>query len=106
LAETSRFSLNDNSSDDRYPSGSTLAFPKIGLDKVLVIEVDNDYRRHLTLSGSYQTVGDSLSFRYPDVSKSGDRDTGETILEITSIGNLVPAPTYANNPINKYCAFN
>jgi UDP-N-acetyl-D-mannosaminuronic acid dehydrogenase len=37
LAETSRFSLNDNSSDDRYPSGSTLAFPKIGLDKVLVI---------------------------------------------------------------------
>jgi UDP-N-acetyl-D-mannosaminuronic acid dehydrogenase len=37
LAETSRFSLNDNSSDDRYPSGSTLAFSKIGLDKVLVI---------------------------------------------------------------------
>lgn len=35
MAETSRFSLNDNSSDDRYPSGST--FPKIDLDKVLVI---------------------------------------------------------------------
>ncbi|HEV2875680.1 MAG TPA: NAD(P)-binding domain-containing protein, partial [Nitrososphaeraceae archaeon] len=32
MAETSRFSLND-----RYPSGSTLAFSKIGLDKVLVI---------------------------------------------------------------------
>ena len=37
MAQTSRFSLNDDSSDDRYPSGSTLVFPKIGLDKVLVI---------------------------------------------------------------------
>ena len=93
MAEASRFSLNVNPSDDRYPSGSTLAFPKIGLD--------NEYRKHLALSGSYQTVGESLSSRYPDVSKSGDRDTGETILEIMSIGYLVPDPAYSNNLINK-----
>jgi hypothetical protein len=95
LADTSRFSLNDNPSDDRYPSGSTLAFSKIGL------EVDNEYRRLLALSTSHQTVGESLSSRYPDVSKSGERDTGETILEMTSIGKLVPAPAYSSNPINK-----
>ncbi|HET9356727.1 MAG TPA: NAD(P)-binding domain-containing protein, partial [Nitrososphaeraceae archaeon] len=29
--------MNDDSFDDRYPSGSTRAFSKIGLDKVLVI---------------------------------------------------------------------
>ena len=114
MAETSRFSLNDNSSDDRYPSGST--FPKIDLDKVLVIglgqlglpvakyvtiEVDNEYRRLLALSTSHQTVGETLSSRYPDFSKSGDRETGETILEMTSIDKLVPAPAYSSNPINK-----
>jgi len=65
------------------------------------IEVDNEYRRRLALSTSHQTVGESLSSRYPDVSKSGERGTGETILEMTSIGKLVPAPAYSSNPINK-----
>ena len=65
------------------------------------IEVDNEYRRLLASSTSHQTVGESLSSRYPDVSKSGDRDTDETILEMTSIGNLVPARAYSSNPINK-----
>jgi hypothetical protein len=63
--------------------------------------VDNEYRRLLALSTSHQTVGESLSSRYPDVSKSGERDTCETILEMTSIGKLVPAPANSSNPINK-----
>jgi hypothetical protein len=65
------------------------------------IEVDNEYRRLLALSTSHQTVGESLSSRYPDVSKLGERGTGETILDMTSIGKLVPAPAYSSNPINK-----
>jgi hypothetical protein len=98
LAGTSRFSLNDNSSDNRYPSGSTLAFPKISLDKVLVIGLGQ--LGLLALSTSHQTVGESLSSRYPDV-RSSERDTGETILEMTSVGKLVRAPAYLSNPINK-----
>src|SRR5918999_2042471 len=69
------------------------------------IEVDNEYRRLLALGTSHQTVGESLSSRYPDVSKSGERETGETILDMTSIGKLVPAPAYSSNPINKWCGF-
>ena len=77
------------------------AFTKIDLDNQAAIEVDNEYRRYLALSASYQTVGESLSSRYPAVSKLGDRDTAETILEMTSIGNLVPAAGYLSNPVNK-----
>lgn len=98
MTKLSRFSLNDNSSDDVYHSGSMLTFPKIGLEAA----IEDEYRRYLALSASYQTVGKSLFSRHPlAVSKLGDTDTGETVLEMESIGNLVPAPAYSSNPINK-----
>ncbi len=90
--------MNDNSSDDVYHSGSMLTFPKIGLEAA----IEDEYRRYLALSASYQTVGESLPSRHlPTVSKLGDIDTGETVSEMASIGKLVPAPAYSSNPINK-----
>lgn len=98
MAKPSKFSLNDNSSDNVYHSGSMLTFPKIGLEAA----IEDEYRRYLALSASYQTVGESLSSRHPPaVSKLGDTDTGETVLEMASIGNLIPGPAYSSNPINK-----
>jgi len=64
------------------------------------IEVDNEYRRHQSIRGTFQSTGETFATGSYDV-KMGCAKAEEIISERKPEENLVSAPTYSSNFINK-----